>query len=111
VTRHVFVPGQEFTLSSLPFRVRDGYKGRGDMVIDWFTPDGWVPVSMSALAVLVEFIYLNEDNLFPPPRFMGGMMLMRFLQDAVRFGHIDACLLSKLPSPQLTISTKSGSSL
>jgi hypothetical protein len=80
-----FVDGYEVTVDGLQFRVQRGRKGRQDLILQWLTPTrGWQTISMTAVALLVEFLHENEGRLYPFGR--GGEMVMDFLRDAVTNG-------------------------
>jgi len=46
--------------------------------------DGYEAVTMRDIAVMVVHKYLNEELLYPRPRFRGGEMLMDFLRDCIK---------------------------
>lgn len=86
-----FAAGQTFYMSGVDFRVRPGRKGVDDLVLDWLTPRGWVPIGMDTLALKAAFFYENEDLLYPRVRgFEGGEYVLRHVEYAVRHGHADA---------------------
>jgi hypothetical protein len=97
-----FAAGDVFRMSGVDFRVVPGSKpGNGkhpahDLVIQWFTPGGWVSIGMDALALIVDFLYENEDELYPPPghpnaldwtNYRGGKKVRDFIGLAINHGH------------------------
>ena len=69
-----FTPGDTFKMSGLRFRVIRGDKaGSGrepsdDYVMQWENAGGrWVSIGFDVVALLVDFLYENEDELYPPP--------------------------------------------
>lgn len=50
-------------VSGLRFRVVPGRKADGDLRLEWSTAGGWVPVSMTAAALMTDFFVENEDYL------------------------------------------------
>jgi len=97
-----FAPGDTFRLSGINFRVVAGSKsGKGrlpaiDYVIQWHNGTSWISVGFDVVALLVDFLYENEDELYPPPthsnshpwtNYRGGKYVMDFLNRAVKHGH------------------------
>lgn len=67
------------------FRVVPGNKAPGDLRLDWFSSRQrlWIPVQMSAAALITDFWYENEDHLYPPSRGKrGGKYFLDYLQIA-----------------------------
>lgn len=85
-----------FDLDGIQFRVRRGEKApkfgdHVDLVMEWLTPVGWVPVRFFTVGFMVDFLYWNEQGLYPPWRddgtaspFVGGEKLMRYLRKVTR---------------------------
>lgn len=46
--------------------------------------DGEEAVRMIDVARLVVYWYQNEENLYPQPRYRGGMMFLDFLMDCIK---------------------------
>jgi hypothetical protein len=89
-----FVVGDTWRLSGLDFRVADGDKQDGDLVMQWRTPSGWWKVGMPALFLVVDFLYENEHRIYPPRMgFEGGEKLRKRLTIAARDGHERATAL------------------
>lgn len=86
----------EFDVDGLRCRVRLGKKHAAfgdhvDHVMEWLTPTGWVPVRFLTVGMMVDFLYWNEQGLYPPfrsdgsmSRYIGGEKLMRYLKQTVR---------------------------
>lgn len=70
------------------FRVVNGDKKPGDLRLEWWSSARrlWLPVQMSAAALITDFFYENEDHLYPPPRYMGGPYFMGYLAIAAAEG-------------------------
>ena len=98
-----FTPGDTFEMSGLRFRVIRGDKtGSGrepadDYVIQWENAGGrWVSIGFDVVALLVDFLYENEDELYPPPghwnardwtNYKGGNYVRDFIGRAINHGH------------------------
>jgi hypothetical protein len=85
-----FKSGEEFYLSGLHFRIREGNKKPGDLVMEWRTLEGWLPVKFDAIGLLVEFLYYNEEHLYPQPQYQGGRKVIEYIQKAIKHGHVAA---------------------
>ena len=46
--------------------------------------------------------YKNEDKIYPPPRFLGGKMLIKALWEICKKGHMESTILEqyKIPLPE-----------
>ena len=75
------VAGDAGIAGGVNWRIREGHKFVGDLVIEWYIGERWVPVKLEALFVPVDLICQNEDERYPYPR-EGGQRVIRFLQDA-----------------------------
>ena len=77
-------------LPNMPaLRVVKGTKKPGDLVLEWFSSKrkAWVPVEMSAAAIITDFLYENEEHLYPTTRgFMGGKYFLEYLRIAAEEG-------------------------
>lgn len=83
-----FSAGDTFRMSGMDFRVRQGRKAPDDIVIDWCTSSGWVPIGFDVLGLLHDFFYENEEVLYPSPMgYMGGAKVTDFERFAVKHGH------------------------
>lgn len=67
----------------MKFRKVKGKKHKDDKILLAKT-DGEEAVTMRDIAVMVVHKYYNEELLYPPPRFEGGEMLMRFLRECIK---------------------------
>ena len=66
----------------MKFRKVKGKKHPDDEIL-LVSTEGEEAVTMRDIAVMVVHKYYNEELLYPPPKFEGGEMLMRFLRDCV----------------------------
>lgn len=89
-----FHAGQTFTFDGITFRVQQGDKRTADgtegvdLRLDWYTPDGrWVAIGMGTVAFMADFLFENEDVLYPPPRYQGGGKFWGFIRHAMKHGH------------------------
>lgn len=89
-----FQAGQTFTFDGITFRVQQGDKRTAegvegvDLRLDWYTPDGrWVAIGMGTVAFMADFLFENEQVLFPPPRYQGDGKFWTFLRHAMKHGH------------------------
>lgn len=83
-----FKPDIEYERSGLKFRVRRGRKGPQDQVLEWHTPHGWQLIRLDDVAFIVEFLYRNEDRLYPRANgFQGGEKFLKYLTQAAREGY------------------------
>jgi hypothetical protein len=67
------------------WRVIPGHKAPGDLVIQWYVNERWIPVSLDTIFVAIDLICQNEDELYPFPA-KGGQMVITALQEARRLG-------------------------
>lgn len=75
-----FGVGDTFDLGSVKVAVRQGRKSRNDLVVAMRCPD-MVPVPMALVALLLDFLYDNEERVYPlRDGFEGGE---RFLREVV----------------------------
>lgn len=79
----------EFTQDGIRFRVREGVKrsrsgDHVDHVMEWLTPTGWVPVRFLTVGLMFDFLYWNENGLYPPPAWKGGNKLLDYLRHAAQ---------------------------
>lgn len=72
-----FHSGQVWSFAGVAFRIRPGAKGPRDCVMEWRGVNGWRPIPMAALFLVVDFLTWNEDYLYPNPR-RGGEELFRY---------------------------------
>lgn len=85
------VGGSAFMLCGLMFRIRRGRKHPDDLVLEWATPDGWRPITFAPVGLMVEFLYRNEDVLYPRTNgYKGGEKVMAYLRECLKVGHDDA---------------------
>jgi hypothetical protein len=68
------------------WRIVEGRKAPGDLVIEWFVADRWLPVSLDIVFVAVDLICQNEDFLYPYPQ-RGGLYVLDALGYARREGY------------------------
>ena len=66
----------------MKFRKVKGNKHKDDEILLGRT-DGEEAITMRDIAVMVVHKYYNEELLYPPPKFEGGEMLMRFLRECI----------------------------
>lgn len=76
-----FRNGERWTFAGVDFRLRMGRKAWDDHVIEWRGVDGWHPVVLDAIFLVVDFVAWNEDNLYPYPA-RGGEEVLRYLRVA-----------------------------
>jgi hypothetical protein len=86
------VNGEPFTTSDgVRLRISPGTKAAGDYVLDIDSAGAWRRLKFETLGVLVEFLYRNEDLLFPPRRlggrFDGGEKVFRYMRECLKHGH------------------------
>ena len=80
----------EFEQDGIRFRVREGRKSsqrnpdHQDHVMEWWTPKGWVPIRFLTVGVMFDFLYWNENGLYPPPTWQGGNKLLAYLRHAAK---------------------------
>ena len=89
------VSGDPFTVADgTRFRILPGDKKPGDLVLELHADGRWRRVTFETVGVMVEFLYRNEDLLYPPKRDggnnLGGEKVFRFLRECIRSGHPDA---------------------
>jgi hypothetical protein len=81
---------QELQVCGIDFRVREGRKFIGDLVIEWHTPQGgWRPITADVVFLLVDFLYDNEERRYPSTpdgRVLGGRKVLREVQHAAFHG-------------------------
>lgn len=58
-----WTPGTATTVSGTRFRVVPGMKGDGDLRLEWWTPEGWLPIEMAAAFLMTDFFVENEEHL------------------------------------------------
>lgn len=90
-----FNDGDLFQFHGAMFRIVKGKKSADDLRLDmWLgtrTEGQWVPVKASWLFLMSDFIYENEDALYPPGgRRRGGEKFMDALREAVDHGWVAA---------------------
>jgi hypothetical protein len=67
----------------MKLRTIPGKKKEGDTILLAET-NGEEAVKMVDVAQMVVHWYYNEENLYPPPRYLGGKMFMSFLDDCIK---------------------------
>lgn len=97
-----FNSGDTFEMSGVRFRVIAGAKtGNGrlpanDLVLQWEAAGRWVSIGFNVVALLVDFLYENEEELYPPPghhnahdwtNYRGGKKVRDFIGQAINHGH------------------------
>ena len=90
-----FKDGDLFQFHGAMFRVVKGKKSPDDLRLDMWLgtrmEGQWVPVKASWVFLMSDFIYENEDVLYPPTgRRAGGEKFMKALREAVRDGWVAA---------------------
>lgn len=85
-----FNEGDTFRLQGIDFRVVRGKKGPADLRLDWLLSVGWQPVCVDIVGLIADFVYENENYLYPPPRFKGGEKFMAYIRQAVGDGYRQA---------------------
>ncbi len=81
--------GTRLNFNGLPVQIDLGRKGPDDLVMSWWTPDGWRPVPMSFGQALADFFCENELVLSEQRshwRFNGDTYYLRSLHEAARLG-------------------------
>lgn len=82
--------GWQMEIDGVRFRVRRGKKtprGPGeDLVLEWFVGGRWQPIKLRIAALITDFCFENEDVLYPPSQFKGGMDCVEYLKTAVVYG-------------------------
>lgn len=89
-----FSPGESYEFDGIRFRIVIGSKTKfkkpedDDLVLQWWAEGiGWVPVSMTAMFFMADFIFENENILYPPGRgFEGGGRFWRYLRHSMKQG-------------------------
>ena len=91
--RH-FYAGQQGRIEYLEWRVVEGQKFAGDLVLEFLIPgQGWLAAKMEFGALMADFFYENEDARYPPSKgFDGGKRYTMFLGRAIRQGWKAAAL-------------------
>lgn len=74
--------GMREVVDGLPMRVTAGRKDPQDLRLEWWTPDGWQPMTFRAAFIMCDFFFENEHVLYPPPRYKGGHYFLRHVQIA-----------------------------
>lgn len=90
--RFTFSAGDSGTLDNgrIEWRVETGKKKEGDLKILLRIPD-WTVVSMNMSALLADFLYQNENVLYPPTEgYLGGEKFHQFLDKAMSEGVLAA---------------------
>lgn len=65
----------------IKYRVENGRKKEGDQVLIVNATDH--KITMPDLACMAQFLYVNENLLYPPPN-RGGEMLVDYIVDSMR---------------------------
>ena len=83
------VAGRLFdTEDGLRCRIVPGVKKDGDLVLEIESAGQWRRVKFASVALFVEFLYRNEELLYPSSDgHLGGEKVMRFLRETLRVGH------------------------
>jgi hypothetical protein len=86
------VNGQPFaTGDGVRFRIIPGAKRPGDLIIELESAGQWRRVKFETVGLLVEFLYRNEDHLYPPRSqggdYDGGERVFKFLRSCLRHGY------------------------
>lgn len=79
--------GQTGTVDGIAWRVVSGRKNDSDLVLQFFMGTRWVSVSMLMGAMMADFLYENEENLYPQAKgYQGGLMYLNLLNKAATEG-------------------------
>ena len=79
----------EFEQDGIRFRVRPGKKrpragDHKDLVMEWQTPTGWVPLRFLTVGLIFDFLAWNEEGLYPTwDGWNGGKELLDYLKLAL----------------------------
>ena len=109
-----FAEGNTAEFSGVKFRVCKGRKAPQDLVLEWRTAQGWVPVSAAALFYMVDFIAENEDFLYPVDESgqgrgpMGGEYIMAKLRAARVRGWVHAAKELRLERERRRMKAENG---
>ena len=90
-----FHPGDEWEAGGVRFRCVAGNKGPGDVRLEWWIVDRWLPVICDALFAAFDCIAENEDVLYPHPA-RGGEELLRYFKIARSNGWREAARMLHL---------------
>lgn len=71
----------------LRFRVVQGKKSPDDLRVDVAVAGSWRPVRMELLFFLMDFFFENEEYLYPPPKFKGGLKILNAARTASMRGY------------------------
>lgn len=94
-----FAQRYEALVSGLPFTTADGIRCRiipgakapGDLILEVESAGAWRRLKFGSVGLMVEFLYRNEDHLYPPEGGnQGGKKVFRFLHEAIKVGHDQA---------------------
>lgn len=86
------VGGHPFvTADGLRCRIVPGAKAAGDLILEVDSAGAWRRVKFASVGLIVEFLYRNEDLLYPRAGGnLGGEKVFRFLREAIKVGHEQA---------------------
>ena len=81
------------TPNHIMYRVVDGYKGYGDEILQVNTNGKWTNITFPDLLEMLEFIFNNEDKVYPLSEGMRGRYyLFEAIQKLVAGMSVDAVL-------------------
>ncbi len=76
------------TREALSFRVERGRKGPADLRLEVWNGREFVAVSMHTVFRLADFLFENEDVLYPPEHgYRGGAMFLQYVRMAAFNGY------------------------
>lgn len=85
-----FHAGQEFSYAGVQYRVLQGTRCDGDLVIEFSLPPGWHRPAIAHTLILAEFKYQVEENNYGAEgkvqRGQGGWYLLSAIKEACDFG-------------------------
>lgn len=101
-SEHSMVPST-WLVNDWRIRLRRGYKGPNDTLIEVSSPGGQlIPLSLASIGAIVSLWYRNEDRLYPQGS--GGRYVLSFLEACCQEGGIeDACRLHRLRPPAIEL--------
>lgn len=85
--RSDFTAGEHGEVSGFRYRIVEGQKKPGDLVLEIFNGERWVKVSMELGGFLADFHYQVEDHLYPRTSgHKGGEKYFEHMRRAVKNG-------------------------
>lgn len=84
-SKRQLVAGDAGVAGGVNWRIVAGRKAPGDLRIELYVNDRWIPARLDTLFVVVDLVCQNEDFLYPWPK-RGGLMVLDAIAKARLLG-------------------------